>query len=112
MQTLPKPQAPQDGRQSETALAVARGTRRLLRRLNFSAITELPLLSGPRAQDVRRRILTFGEARDQLFIERVFGQKHIVLRRDRDMGGALRDQPIGERRGFVLRAIQYQAPIA
>jgi hypothetical protein len=36
--------APQDGRQSDAALFVARGTRRLLRRLNFSTVTELPLL--------------------------------------------------------------------
>ncbi|MGH6834300.1 MAG: MmcB family DNA repair protein [Methylocella sp.] len=41
-----------DGRQSDTALLVARGTRRLLRRLNFSTITELPLLSGRRADVV------------------------------------------------------------
>ena len=32
---LLKSLAPQDGRQSDTALSVARGTRRLLRRLNF-----------------------------------------------------------------------------
>jgi hypothetical protein len=44
--------APQDGRQSGTALVVARGTRRLLRRLNFSTVTELPLLSGRRADIV------------------------------------------------------------
>ena len=44
--------APQDGRQSDTALFVARGTRRLLRRLNFSTVTELPLLSGRRADIV------------------------------------------------------------
>ena len=42
----------QDRRQSETALLVARGTRRLLRRLNFSTLTELPLLSGRRADIV------------------------------------------------------------
>jgi hypothetical protein len=48
MQTL----TPQDGRQSETALFVARGTRRLLRRLRFSTVTELPLLSGRRADIV------------------------------------------------------------
>ncbi len=41
-----------DGRQSGTALFVARGTRRLLRRLNFSTVTELPLLSGRRADIV------------------------------------------------------------
>nr|WP_041778245.1 MmcB family DNA repair protein [Beijerinckia indica] len=40
---------PPDGRQSETALRVARGTRRLLRALQFSTVTELPLLSGRRA---------------------------------------------------------------
>src|SRR5450759_2887534 len=33
-------------------------------------------------------------------------------RRDRDMRGALRDQPIGERRGFLLRAIQGHASAA
>ncbi len=52
MPKLLQPIAPQDGRQSETALFVARGTRRLLRRLNFSTITELPLLSGRRADIV------------------------------------------------------------
>jgi hypothetical protein len=40
---------PQDRRQSETALAVARGTARLLRSLGFSCISELPLPSGRRA---------------------------------------------------------------
>jgi hypothetical protein len=40
---------PPDGRQSETALAVARGTSRLLRSLGFSCISELPLPSGRRA---------------------------------------------------------------
>jgi len=40
---------PPDGRQSETALAVARGTTRLLRSLGFSCISELPLPSGRRA---------------------------------------------------------------
>jgi hypothetical protein len=52
MPRLLQPIAPQDGRQSETALFVARGTRRLLRRLNFSTVTELPLLSGRRADIV------------------------------------------------------------
>jgi hypothetical protein len=41
-----------DGRQSDTALLVARGTRRMLRRLGFSTVTELPLLSGRRADIV------------------------------------------------------------
>jgi hypothetical protein len=40
---------PPDRRQSETALAVARGTARLLRTLGFSCLTELPLPSGRRA---------------------------------------------------------------
>jgi hypothetical protein len=40
---------PVDGRQSETALAVARGTARLLRSLGFSTVSELPLPSGRRA---------------------------------------------------------------
>jgi hypothetical protein len=44
--------SPQDGRQSETALLVARGTRRMLRNLNFSTLTELPLASGRRADIV------------------------------------------------------------
>jgi hypothetical protein len=38
-----------DRRQSETALAIARGTGRLLRSLGFSCISELPLPSGRRA---------------------------------------------------------------
>src|ERR1700749_403822 len=40
---------PTDGRQSETALAVARGTARLLRSLGFTSVSELPLPSGRRA---------------------------------------------------------------
>jgi hypothetical protein len=49
---LLEPIAQQDGRQSATALLIARGTRRMLRRLNFATITELPLLSGRRADIV------------------------------------------------------------
>jgi hypothetical protein len=41
-----------DGRQSETALAVQRGTGRLLRTHGFSLVTELPLASGRRADIV------------------------------------------------------------
>jgi hypothetical protein len=40
---------PPDRRQSETALAIARGTARLLRALGFSCVSELPLPSGRRA---------------------------------------------------------------
>lgn len=38
-----------DRRQSETALAIARGTARLLHSLGFTSISELPLPSGRRA---------------------------------------------------------------
>jgi len=38
-----------DGRQSETALAIARGTARLLRSLGFACVSELSLPSGRRA---------------------------------------------------------------
>jgi len=44
-----KQQMPVDGRQSETALAVARGTARLLHAHGFSVVSELPLPSGRRA---------------------------------------------------------------
>ena len=40
---------PVDGRQSETALAVARGTARLLHAHGFRVVSELPLPSGRRA---------------------------------------------------------------
>lgn len=40
---------PADGRQSETALAVARGTMRLLLSHGFCCVSELPLPSGRRA---------------------------------------------------------------
>lgn len=42
-------QVPIDGRQSETALAVARGTARLLLAHGFACVSELPLPSGRRA---------------------------------------------------------------
>ena len=44
VQTLPP-----DGRQSETALMIARGVRRLLRARGFSSVTELALTDGRRA---------------------------------------------------------------
>lgn len=49
---LIEPLAPTDGRQSETALFVARGVRRLLRASGMSTITEMPLASGRRADIV------------------------------------------------------------
>lgn len=49
---LLKPPPLLDGRQSETAMFVARGTRRMLRKLDFSTVAELPLLSGRRADIV------------------------------------------------------------
>ncbi len=45
-------QLPVDGRQSETAFAVARGTGRLLLSLGFYCVSELPLPSGRRADIV------------------------------------------------------------
>jgi hypothetical protein len=42
-------QVPVDGRQSETALQIARGTARLLHAHGFSVVSELPLPSGRRA---------------------------------------------------------------
>ena len=45
---LPAPR-PVDGRQSQTALAVARGTARFLHALGYSVVSELPLPSGRRA---------------------------------------------------------------
>ena len=46
---LVEPVAPIDGRQSETALLVARGTRRFLRALGHATVTEMVLRSGRRA---------------------------------------------------------------
>ena len=43
---------PPDGRQSETALMIARGVRRLLKARGFSSVTELPLIDGRRADIV------------------------------------------------------------
>ena len=43
---------PPDGRQSETALKIARGVRRLLKARGFSSVTELPLIDGRRADVV------------------------------------------------------------
>ncbi len=45
----PSLQVPVDGRQSETALQIARGTARLLHAHGFSVVSELPLPSGRRA---------------------------------------------------------------
>ncbi len=45
----PQIEVPVDGRQSDTALAIARGTIRLLHAHGFSVVSELPLASGRRA---------------------------------------------------------------
>lgn len=45
-------QPPSDGRQSEAALAIARGVRRLLRARGYASVTELPLIDGRRADVV------------------------------------------------------------
>ena len=44
-----KMEMPVDGRQSETALAIARGTARLLHAHGFAVVSELSLASGRRA---------------------------------------------------------------
>src|SRR5207245_539638 len=49
MSIISPPIAPLDRRQSPTALAVSRGTQRLLVTLGLSCVAELPLLSGRRA---------------------------------------------------------------
>jgi hypothetical protein len=49
MSFVSPPTVPLDGRQSPTALAVARGTQRLLLTLGMSCVAELPLVSGRRA---------------------------------------------------------------
>lgn len=46
---IPAQALPVDGRQSETALATARGVARLLRSLGFCCVSEVPLPSGRRA---------------------------------------------------------------
>ncbi len=52
MSPISHPAVPVDGRQSRTALAVGRGTQRLLLALGLSCVTELPLVSGRRADVV------------------------------------------------------------
>ena len=52
MSVISSPAPPPDRRQSRTALAVARGTQRLLLALGLSCVAELPLLSGRRADIV------------------------------------------------------------
>ena len=49
MPVTPLHLVPTDGRQSQTALAVSRGTQRMLRTLGFACVSELPLASGRRA---------------------------------------------------------------
>jgi hypothetical protein len=49
MTPAPAKAVPVDGRQSQTALTVSRGTQRLLRSLGLSCVSELPLVSGRRA---------------------------------------------------------------
>jgi hypothetical protein len=52
---LSPPIVPIDRRQSSTALAVSRGTQRLLLTLGLSCVAELPLMSGRRADLVALR---------------------------------------------------------
>jgi hypothetical protein len=53
-----------DGRQSETALKIARGTRRLLRALSLSSLSEVSLRNGRRAD-----LMAIGEDGTILIIE-------------------------------------------
>ena len=62
--SLSTPTVPVDGRQSATALAVARGSARLLASLGFASLTELPLASGRRAD-----IVALGGAGDIWIVE-------------------------------------------
>lgn len=55
---------PSDGRQSATALAVARGTTRLLHSFGLSVVSELPLASGRRAD-----LVALGAAGDIWIVE-------------------------------------------
>jgi hypothetical protein len=55
---------PLDGRQSPTAIAIARGTTRLLRSLSFCVVSELPLASGRRAD-----LVALGSAGDIWIVE-------------------------------------------
>jgi len=55
---------PPDGRQSATALAVARGTTRLLHSFGLSVVSELPLASGRRAD-----LVALGVAGDIWIVE-------------------------------------------
>jgi hypothetical protein len=55
---------PPDGRQSATALAVARGTTRLLHAFGLSVVSELPLPSGRRAD-----LVALGAAGDIWIVE-------------------------------------------
>jgi hypothetical protein len=55
---------PVDGRQSPTALRIARGTTRLLHSLGFSVVSELPLASGRRAD-----LVALGDNGEILIIE-------------------------------------------
>jgi hypothetical protein len=55
---------PVDGRQSPAALAIARGTTRLLHSLSFCVVSELPLASGRRAD-----LVAIGSAGDIWIVE-------------------------------------------
>lgn len=55
---------PPDGRQSATALAIARGTTRLLHSFGLSVVSELPLASGRRAD-----LVALGAAGDIWIVE-------------------------------------------
>ncbi|HVV94857.1 MAG TPA: MmcB family DNA repair protein [Hyphomicrobiales bacterium] len=58
------PPAPEDGRQSPMAAAIARGTMRALREIGFAVVTELPLATGRRAD-----LLAFDRAQAVWIVE-------------------------------------------
>ena len=82
---------PPDGRQSETALMVARGTRRLLTSLGFVSVTEVSLASGRRAD----LVALADEQVDQPVIVHI-GEGGVPCRR--------RQQPIDDVVGLVRLA--------
>src|SRR5674476_1396328 len=97
-------QMPVDGRQSETALRIARGTARLLHALGRCVVSELGLPSGRRAD------LVALDAGGEIWIVEIKssvagGQPqfahHASAKRMQQPGGAARDS----KRGFRLAAV-------
>ena len=109
-------QLPVDGRQSQTALAVARGTARYLHALGYCVVSELPLPSGRRADlvalggdgeivivEIKSSVADFRA--DQKWMDYRAALRPAVLRHDR--GRASRDLSAGCRayRGRRVRRL-------